>query len=142
MDLGLGNNWTWQCQRGRGLQLFKKIRFIMLSLSSLLLLLLLMKNNRKVKIFLDEYIHIGFLFESCSPLHIPSIKLTNVISSFLCHIWTHGPDMIPQPEPKSVSQFSCSVVSNYLRPHGLQHARLPCPSPTSRAYSNSCPLSR
>ena len=38
-------------------------------------------------------------------------------------------------------QFSCSVVSNSLWPHGLQHARLPCPSPTPRAYSNSCPLS-
>ena len=30
----------------------------------------------------------------------------------------------------SVSQFSCSVMSNSLRPHGLQHARLPCPSLT------------
>ena len=39
-------------------------------------------------------------------------------------------------------QFSGSVVSDSLRPHGLQHARLPCPSPTPRAYSNSCPLSR
>ena len=29
-----------------------------------------------------------------------------------------------------------------LQPHGLQHARLPCPSPTPGAYSNSCPLSR
>ena len=38
-------------------------------------------------------------------------------------------------------QFSCSVMSNSLRPHGLQHTRLPCPSPTPRAYSNSCPLS-
>ena len=36
----------------------------------------------------------------------------------------------------------CSVVSDSLRPHELQHARLPCPSPTPRAYSNSCPLSR
>ena len=33
-------------------------------------------------------------------------------------------------------------MSNSLWPHGLQHARLPCPSPASRAYSNSCPLSR
>ena len=33
-------------------------------------------------------------------------------------------------------------MSNSLRPHGLQHARLPCPSPTPRARSNSCPLSR
>ena len=39
-------------------------------------------------------------------------------------------------------QFSCSVVSNSLRPHGLQHARPPCPSPTPGVYSNSCPLSR
>ena len=39
-------------------------------------------------------------------------------------------------------QFSCSVVSDSLRPHGLQYARLPCPSPTPGAYSNSCPLSR
>ena len=36
-------------------------------------------------------------------------------------------------------QFSSSVVSNSLWPHGLQHARLPCPSPTLRAYWNSCP---
>ena len=43
---------------------------------------------------------------------------------------------------QSVSQFSRSVVSNSLRPHGLQHTRLPCPSPTPGAYSNSCPLSR
>ena len=39
-------------------------------------------------------------------------------------------------------QFSCSVVSDSLHPHGLQHARLPCPSPTPRARSNSCPSSQ
>ena len=38
-------------------------------------------------------------------------------------------------------QFSCSVVSDSLRPHGLQHARLPCPSQAPRAHSNSSPLS-
>ena len=37
-------------------------------------------------------------------------------------------------------QFSHSVMSDSLQPHGLQHARLPCPSPTPEAYSNSCPL--
>ena len=41
----------------------------------------------------------------------------------------------------SIVQFSHSVVSNSLWPHGLQHIRLPCPSPTPRVYSNSCPLS-
>ena len=43
--------------------------------------------------------------------------------------------------PASV-QFSRSVVSDSLRPHGLQHARPPCPSATPRAFSNSCPWSR
>ena len=38
--------------------------------------------------------------------------------------------------------FSHSFVSDYLLPHGLQHPRLPCPSPASRACSNSCPSSR
>ena len=42
---------------------------------------------------------------------------------------------------QSVSQFSHSVVSDSLRHHGLQHASLPCPSPTPGACSNSCPLS-
>ena len=43
---------------------------------------------------------------------------------------------------KSVSQFSCSVVSDSLQPHELQHTRPPCPSPTPRVYPNLCPLSR
>ena len=42
---------------------------------------------------------------------------------------------------KQSIQFRLSVVSNSLQPHGLQHARLPCPSPTPEACSNSCPLS-
>ena len=37
--------------------------------------------------------------------------------------------------------FSCSVMSDSLRPHGLQHARLPCPSTSPGACSSSCPLS-
>ena len=42
---------------------------------------------------------------------------------------------------KKAVQFSCSVVSDSLRPHGLQHARPPCPSPAPRVCSNSCPSS-
>ena len=38
-------------------------------------------------------------------------------------------------------QFSRSVMSNSLQPHGPQHARPPCLAPTPRVYSNSCPLS-
>ena len=47
-------------------------------------------------------------------------------------LWTFGFSSV---------QFSRSVVSYSLRPHGLQHARLPCPSPTPESCSNSCPLS-
>ena len=39
-------------------------------------------------------------------------------------------------------QFSRSIVSDFLWSHGLQHTRLPCPSPTPGAYSNSRPLSQ
>ena len=45
-----------------------------------------------------------------------------------------------EPELPSV-QFSHSVVSDSLQPHGLQHSRPPCPSPTPGTYPNSCPLS-
>ena len=60
-----------------------------------------------------------------------SIHLTNIwqpsVSQELC--W-------------SLSQFSHSVLSNSSRSHGLQHARLPCPSPTPRACSHSCKSSQ
>ena len=39
-------------------------------------------------------------------------------------------------------QFSCSVMHNTLRTHGLKHTRLPCPASTPGAYSTSCPLSQ
>ena len=42
----------------------------------------------------------------------------------------------------SSAQFSCTVVCNSLRSHGMQYTRLPCSSPTPRGFTNSCPLSR
>ena len=50
-------------------------------------------------------------------------------------------DVRRKKNSQSSVQFSSSVVSNSLRPHGLQHTRLPYPSPAPRACSNSCPLS-
>ena len=61
----------------------------------------------------------------------------------LCYLYFNNfisLDNKPYPVKSSV-QFSHSVLSNSLQPHDLQHARLPCPSPTPGACSNSCPLS-
>ena len=49
----------------------------------------------------------------------------------------------PPGKPSNTSvQLSRLIMSDCLRPHGLQHARLPCPSPALEACSNSCPLNR
>ena len=50
--------------------------------------------------------------------------------------------LLKQVKKVSLVQFSQSVMSNSLQPHGLQHARPPWPPPTPGVYSNSCPLSR
>ena len=42
---------------------------------------------------------------------------------------------------KMLLLFNCSVISNSLQPHGLQHDSFPCPSPSPRVCSNSCPFS-
>ena len=67
-----------------------------------------------------------------------------------CQIWFlpifNKSDLFPSPIHLNIIwtqyQFSLSVMCNSLRPHGLQHARPPCPSSTPRVYSDSCPLSR
>ena len=51
-------------------------------------------------------------------------------------------DLFLEYTKNSSVQFSRSVVSDSLRPHGVQHARPPCPSLTPGVYSNSCPLSQ
>ena len=55
---------------------------------------------------------------------------------------TEGMNSRLGPPQFSSVQFNCSVVSNSLQPHELQHTRPPCPSPTPRVHSNSCPLSQ
>ena len=68
------------------------------------------------------------------PLHPPPLKTKSRLKreGAYVYLWLlYG----------SSVQFSCSVMSDSLRPHGLRHARPPCPSPTPRVHSNSCPLS-
>ena len=69
--------------------------------------------------------------------------LTSTIQRHLVysHCWTTIPTIYRNLQFSSF-QFSRSVVSDSLRPHESQYARSPCPSPTPRVYSNSCPLSQ
>ena len=53
------------------------------------------------------------------------------------HIHSVG-DVIQPFHIISTVKFSCSVMSNALRPHELQHTRPPCPSPTPEVHLNSC----
>ena len=62
------------------------------------------------------------------------MKLEPIIQSELCQKVKHQYSI-----QFSSVHFSRSVMSNSLWPHELQHAKLPCPSPTPRACSNSCP---
>ena len=60
----------------------------------------------------------------------------------VCHqfrsVWIHSVMRLEFRAEGNSVQFSRSVVSDSLRPHGLQHARPPCPSPTPEVYPNSC----
>ena len=68
------------------------------------------------------------------------------ITPISAHIFTWPPSLGLSPDhPLSYKvpvQFSCSVVSNSLWPHELQHARPPCPSPTPRVHWDSRPSSQ
>ena len=68
------------------------------------------------------------------PRGLPSIR-----SQRVRHNWS---DIACMTIFFSSVQFRLSVMSNSLRPQGLQDARAPCPSPTPGVYSNSCPLNR
>ena len=59
-----------------------------------------------------------------------------------CRICLLVPKMLSEVRTTKRSLKTAAVQLLSLQPHGLQHARLACPSPTPRAYSNSCLLSR
>ena len=77
-------------------------------------------------------------------LLLQGIFPTQGLNSSLRHWQVDSSPLAPPGKPLmtfSSVQFSRSVVSDFLRPRGLQHARPPCPSPTPKAYSHLCPLS-
>ena len=65
-------------------------------------------------------------------LHRWVIQIKVVFGSLCLSFWVRPPSV----------QFSHSVVCDFLWPHGLQHDKPPCPSPTPGVYPNSCPLSQ
>ena len=83
---------------------------------------------------------------------IPETRLNTFNSMWVPYCLTRHLDLeIKEKTPKKICscfkkmysvQFSRSVMSDSLRPHELQHARPPCPSPTPGVHSNSCPSSR
>ena len=109
--------------------------------------------NTEVVTVLKRHVSLcsGFVFYASSIktfiVHIKHVRLSRESLFYLCKHFSCVPKsglyidsvvVILILGPSSI-QFSCSVMSDSLRPHGLQHARLPCPSPTPQAYSNSCP---
>ena len=69
---------------------------------------------------------------------ISQIPSTHLLNFSLC-LWMCTDISFPS---LLLIQFSRSVMSNPLWPHGLQHGRIPCPSPTPRVYPNQCPSSQ
>ena len=88
---------------------------------------------------------IAALFTIAKPWTQPKCPLTDDWIKNMWQIYIYKGTILKSVQnPKNLihNQFSLSVVSNSLQPHGLQHTRLPCPSPSTRACSNSCSLSR
>ena len=76
-------------------------------------------------------------------LHIMGIFYVGLLWQSILYITVTLPCSLWHNLPLEFSsvQFNHSVVSDSLRPHESQHARPPCPSPTPRVYTNSCPSS-
>ena len=90
--------------------------------------------------FPRQYYWSGLPFPSLGDLPDPGIEPTSLRSPALAGKFF---TLVPPGEYQFSSvQFSLLAVSDCLQPHESQHARPPCPSPTSRVYSNSCPSCR
>ena len=82
-----------------------------------------------------------FLSDSKSGLTCTSYFLAGSPASYIKGLPSIYKVLVKWAQFSSV-QFSCSVVSDSLRPHEYQHTRRPCPSPSPGVHSNSRPLSR
>ena len=131
---GTGGRCTWRCGCTQGLNLIINAYFLSISWFHFLPVSALISGST-------------WQANNCSricSLRVKDNLFPEVTESLLCFLvldWVTWPSP-SHSQPLSSVQLSRSVVSDYLRPHGLQHTRLPCPSPTPGAYPNSCTLSR
>ena len=108
--------------------------------------MLIFSSNSMPSMFLLS--HVGLFLTPWTVAHQAPLSMGLSTKEYWSRLPFPSPGDLPNPgiETGSVviqfSQFSCSVVSNSLQPQGLQHARVPSPSSTPRACSNSCPLSQ
>ena len=84
-------------------------------------------------IYMLIFMSIKMIFCTYSCTHTHRLRREKESSTYCFWIWEY--------EISNLLLISHSVMSDSLQPHGLQHTRLPCPSPTPRACSNSNPLS-
>ena len=78
----------------------------------------------------------------CAFWHFEGNKPLTAWTGWRSEAWNYFDRTLHNRHTSCWVRFSCSVVSDSLRPHELQHTRPPCPSPTPRVYPNSCPLSQ
>ena len=97
----------------------------------------LLKNNTSLRLAASPNTLARSLACLLAVFPVLSFRGKDLLFTLLVSVFSHS-ERCPTSES---NQFS-SVASDSLRPHGLQHARPPCPSPTRGVYSNSCPSSR
>ena len=88
--------------------------------------------------------HLILLLPAAFPTYLKAVKTLSFVPRLLIHKfkWKAQNMNVTGKYRSWMLLFSCSVVSDSLRPHGLQHTRLPCPASSPRACLNSRPLSQ
>ena len=102
--------------------------------------------------WLKVMLSFSVMYDSCNPMdcRLPGNSVCGILQARKIEwVAISSTRISPQPKVqillscgKCCLLFSCSVMSNSMRLHGLQHTRLPFPSPSPRACSNSRPLSQ
>ena len=92
-------------------------------------------------IYINSSVYMSILVSPFIAALLSPLVTTGLVSIYVNQLLFYKEvHFLPLISVNSVSSVAHSCLDS-LRPHGLQHTRLPCPSPTPRACTNSCPLS-